>query len=296
MDNADGKQARKTGSSTSLGLLFDHGADCINSGLSTFCFMHFIKISSNIVYLPIPAILSVFFVVTLEEYYVGSLDFGKINIVNEGNTAISLLILTGFFFGNQIYHTQLFWGMNIADFVCYSMLFFGIIDNLVRIVKTMKGFGVCELLKRLSLFTFMTISFIPLCGFSENWVVTDHPKVLQYIYTFLAARIIISLMISHITHSTFEQFQFFPIIFSLLTAFIGFYDFYFLQGYEKKTSLVVGYAIITLLIIVTLYFALFVVSVIHKFSNYLEIKVFSLSHLKKVESQNGFMKLEDQSD
>ena len=39
MDNADGKQARKTGSSSPLGLLFDHGCDALNtfiSGLSMF--------------------------------------------------------------------------------------------------------------------------------------------------------------------------------------------------------------------------------------------------------------------
>ena len=33
LDNMDGKQARKTGSSSALGLLFDHGCDAINAGL-----------------------------------------------------------------------------------------------------------------------------------------------------------------------------------------------------------------------------------------------------------------------
>jgi len=39
LDNADGKQARKTGSSSPLGLLFDHGCDAMNtfvSGLTLF--------------------------------------------------------------------------------------------------------------------------------------------------------------------------------------------------------------------------------------------------------------------
>ena len=30
-DNTDGKQARRTGSSSPLGMLFDHGLDCVTS-------------------------------------------------------------------------------------------------------------------------------------------------------------------------------------------------------------------------------------------------------------------------
>jgi ethanolaminephosphotransferase len=30
-DNSDGKQARRTGSSSPLGMLFDHGADCLTT-------------------------------------------------------------------------------------------------------------------------------------------------------------------------------------------------------------------------------------------------------------------------
>ena len=33
MDNMDGKQARRMGTSSALGLLFDHGCDAINAGL-----------------------------------------------------------------------------------------------------------------------------------------------------------------------------------------------------------------------------------------------------------------------
>lgn len=33
MDNMDGKQARKIGASSALGLLFDHGCDAINGGM-----------------------------------------------------------------------------------------------------------------------------------------------------------------------------------------------------------------------------------------------------------------------
>lgn len=36
MDNADGKQARRTGTSSPMGELFDHGCDALNSASSSF--------------------------------------------------------------------------------------------------------------------------------------------------------------------------------------------------------------------------------------------------------------------
>jgi phosphatidylglycerophosphate synthase len=39
LDAVDGKQARRTGSSSPLGQLFDHGCDAINNGL--YCFFYF---------------------------------------------------------------------------------------------------------------------------------------------------------------------------------------------------------------------------------------------------------------
>jgi ethanolaminephosphotransferase len=33
MDNMDGKQARRTGTSSALGMLFDHACDAVNTGL-----------------------------------------------------------------------------------------------------------------------------------------------------------------------------------------------------------------------------------------------------------------------
>ena len=38
LDNMDGKQARKTGSSSPLGLICDHGCDCLNAFISSLTF------------------------------------------------------------------------------------------------------------------------------------------------------------------------------------------------------------------------------------------------------------------
>jgi ethanolaminephosphotransferase len=68
LDNSDGKQARKTGTSSPLGLLFDHGCDAMNtfvSGLTLFTVIQFGNGIYSLVGYTIA--FSVFFMATWEE-------------------------------------------------------------------------------------------------------------------------------------------------------------------------------------------------------------------------------------
>ncbi|ETI49981.1 hypothetical protein, variant 1 [Phytophthora nicotianae P10297] len=85
LDVADGKQARKTGNSSPLGLLFDHGCDALNVVVSACTFASTIMLGptywSLLIFLA-PAM--VFFMATWEEYYTGTLALPIINGPNEG--------------------------------------------------------------------------------------------------------------------------------------------------------------------------------------------------------------------
>ena len=108
LDNMDGKQARRTGSSSSLGLLFDHGCDAINSIFGSANWIVFMGLNP-IYHLPqiwilvfIPMIL--FFIATWEEYYTGKLILPVFNGPTEGLLiGASLSILTSFV-GRQFWH------------------------------------------------------------------------------------------------------------------------------------------------------------------------------------------------
>ncbi|KAI8912203.1 hypothetical protein PhCBS80983_g00199 [Powellomyces hirtus] len=96
-DNVDGKQARRTGSSSPLGELFDHGVDSLNcsfgalvqaAGLGMGLGWHTVFLHSMTVI--------VFFFSTWENYHTGSLYLGYINGPTEGLIiACTLLILSG---------------------------------------------------------------------------------------------------------------------------------------------------------------------------------------------------------
>jgi ethanolaminephosphotransferase len=68
LDNADGKQARKTGSSSPLGLLFDHGCDAMNTFISGLTLFTIVQIgNTGLASLAYMMPMSAFFLATWEE-------------------------------------------------------------------------------------------------------------------------------------------------------------------------------------------------------------------------------------
>lgn len=66
LDNMDGKQARKTGNSSTLGSLFDHGCDATNVIISATTIMEIAGISGTEFYLMI-AVLGISFSIPVIE-------------------------------------------------------------------------------------------------------------------------------------------------------------------------------------------------------------------------------------
>jgi ethanolaminephosphotransferase len=98
-DNMDGKQARRTGNSSPLGLLFDHGCDSNITYVSILTFCHIFQLGGTIYMLMmIVAVTAGFYFATLEEYYVGGLFLPIINGVSDG----AILLVAMSFFGGFV--------------------------------------------------------------------------------------------------------------------------------------------------------------------------------------------------
>ena len=118
LDNMDGKQARKTGSSSPLGLLFDHGCDAINSMFGSVTWIcafalvptdeYFFLAIAIMVYSP----MFVFYVSTWEEYYTGKLDLPMFNGPSEGLLLFATFNFISWWFGRSFWH-----GTEIYDFL-----------------------------------------------------------------------------------------------------------------------------------------------------------------------------------
>ncbi len=109
-DEMDGKQARKTGNSSPLGLIFDHGCDAFSTGLQALVALRTMQCGNNFLsYAMVVCSLAAFHFTTLEEYYVGTLKLPICNAVSDGSILIiGMYIVTGAL-------TNDFWAMTICD-------------------------------------------------------------------------------------------------------------------------------------------------------------------------------------
>ena len=102
LDEMDGKQARKTGNSSPLGLLFDHGCDAFTTGYFILICNKFVFGGNSLIgYGLISGCCAVFHITTLEEYYLGELFLQTGNGVTDGSISIIALMLYLAFYGTS---------------------------------------------------------------------------------------------------------------------------------------------------------------------------------------------------
>lgn len=107
----DGKQARRTGNSSALGLIFDHGCDCFAAGYQPLIFLRLMQVGDNLIAkIMTICILSAFHFITLEEYYSGYLFLPMFNGVSDGSVFIILSSLYSATQGNNMWATPLYDG------------------------------------------------------------------------------------------------------------------------------------------------------------------------------------------
>jgi len=115
MDNIDGKQARRTGTSSGLGELFDHGIDSLNCTLASLLETSAMGLGAT----PIGALTALIptlpmFFSTWETYHTHTLYLGYFNGPTEGLMIASTIMILSGLFGPQIWHQP------IAGLIGYS--------------------------------------------------------------------------------------------------------------------------------------------------------------------------------
>lgn len=215
----------------------DHGADCINTGISSMAYVQMINADTFWCYLVLIMVYTIFFYVTLEEYYFGSLDFPIINFVNEGTTGMFFILLIGVIFGNEFYSEELVYGFNFYQIFLTFSLFVVVLQALFILFKLFRKYKAADILLKNILFMIVNISFLLVIFITGNSVVQTHPKVIMYIYTILYSRTIIPIMIAHIFDSNFDQFHFFPILVSTIMIVISLFEKFLISGSFKFVTL-----------------------------------------------------------
>mmetsp|Transcript_10016 Transcript_10016/g.11397 ORF Transcript_10016/g.11397 Transcript_10016/m.11397 type:complete len:320 (+) Transcript_10016:231-1190(+) len=144
LDAIDGKQARRTGSSSPLGQLFDHGCDTLSTTLVALALIHTLKLGLSWQSKLLTASLWLpFYLAQLLEYHVGLVRTHVGNMgVTEGQLGQVAIMIVAALTGDSIFSSTI---------VSYAPFLVGIIPNFIT---------VCDIL-----ITFVIISSLLFAGF-----------------------------------------------------------------------------------------------------------------------------------
>ena len=122
-DNLDGKQARKTRTCSSFGMLLDHGCDVFTNICVLFNVSHLCRLGNDTIFIEFLLITLYlgFFSTTYEEFVLGEMHLGVFNGPDEGNFMIATGSLIGFILGNDFWIYRLkYINMTIGEIIIFS--------------------------------------------------------------------------------------------------------------------------------------------------------------------------------
>uniref|UniRef100_A0A0N5BV07 diacylglycerol cholinephosphotransferase n=1 Tax=Strongyloides papillosus TaxID=174720 RepID=A0A0N5BV07_STREA len=135
LDALDGKQARRTQSSSPLGELFDHGCDSMTQVFVTLNICYALQLGEYFSLVFVTNLISVvlFYCAQWQTYCTGVMKFGKFDVTEAQWTVITILLMTAFF-GPQIWTYHLF-GLPLKFYcICFSLFM-----AIVQFLGYMKG-------------------------------------------------------------------------------------------------------------------------------------------------------------
>jgi len=276
LDNVDGKQARRTGSSSPLGELFDHGCDSITMGLIGIITGATLRLGGLLTVLGLVVGWGPFYLAHWEEYHTGILIMGKFNGPTEAQLiVIGLLILTGIV-GPWMWVHTLFYIGDTAIGINHIAFVFTIVFSLITIGQNF--FKVLALPTRAMSTKDTLLQLLPLTClvvFSLLWLTTEnsllksHPHVSLMAISLLFAYLVSRIIVNRVCKEPTQLFHgiLIPLIIVAVVGVIG--------AIRDTHGGDLGLAV-TLLVLSGLQFVFFSVSIVHQLTSHLGIHAFTI--------------------
>lgn len=261
LDNADGKQARRTKTSSPLGLLLDHGLDAITASILSFNLCFILNIgneSLSFYFLFLNIYISEFFV-NYEEYRTGKMILQIINNADEGNLIVLLIAILGFIFGQDFWHFIIFSDIRIRDFFIYISLIgsiFSVSENINNIVKDKNYFEEVKILI-VDVFWIFNDVVLPLLTYIfDRKFYYDHFIFIYFSISLIFLRITIELLIDIVCKRKFRKNNMICVIIIIWYTFLfaNLFDCY----YVSRTLFLTLYYLIIALFMELIKFLIFV--------------------------------------
>ncbi|KAF1328624.1 Cdp-alcohol phosphatidyltransferase, partial [Globisporangium splendens] len=213
LDNLDGKQARRTGSSSPLGLLFDHGCDALNVSVGTMTMACVMQMGTTWKTLAFSMSAHVVFIcATWEEYYSGSLQLPMINGPTEGILIGCALKLFTAWVGSQFWTQESIPGFqNNSIFVIITAIssFFTIAVNGVNVLHAVRlaNDSILVALTRLTPFFILNSLAALWVMFSPSDIFSLYPRMFLWMIGLLNSKLVLHLMLAHLCGEEYHPFR-----------------------------------------------------------------------------------------
>jgi ethanolaminephosphotransferase len=296
MDNIDGKQARRTGTSSPLGELFDHGIDSLNCTLGSLLETAAMglgptKIGAFTALVPcLPMYFSCW-----ETYHTHTLFLGAFNGPTEG------LILACAFMAGSGYFGQQIWQYRVADYLGYdkllgdtvvldfwvlivlgSFLVFHLPECVINVVKARRqqNLPIWPVFLEWTPMIVYTASICAWCASPYSILLSDnHLLIFCLTLSFIFGRLTTKIILHHLTRRAFPMFTIMlvPLALGGIMAWLPAF------GFDAVPPIVERAYIHGLFLAAMLHYFFWATKVINRICDYLDINCLTI----KKRTQNG---------
>ncbi|XP_045492733.1 cholinephosphotransferase 1 isoform X1 [Colias croceus] len=217
LDAIDGKQARRTGSQSPLGELFDHGCDSISTVFIALGACIAVKLGEYPTWMFFQCFcaMTLFYCAHWQAYVTGTLKMGRID-VTEAQYAIILIHLISATLGPEAWAYQLptinisvNLLSNYAVVLMTVFLVFGYVKVIMRggVGKNGSTVAGTSILSPVIPFSFVVVPAFIIFQKSESHVYENHPALYILAFGMVAAKVTNRLVVAHMTKSEMEYYD-----------------------------------------------------------------------------------------
>lgn len=274
MDALDGKQARRTGTSSPLGELFDHGCDALTTIFVELAVGSTIQCGNGpFLFFVVLSMLIPFYTTQWEEYFTGELVLGYIG-VTEAQMITLAIHLSAFLFGHEVFFSEItFFGLTltVSTWLVIGCIVSGIgqtlwnISVVLKLISKGKAKASDAILFITPLFLTSIISGI-WYAFNTS-VVFDHPHTFHLMIGLIVANYVGRIIVYRVC--SLPASMFLELLAPLFTATV-------VSLTTGETFVTTTTLIYTLLLLYFAFYMHFALSIINQMTTYLGIRCLTI--------------------
>ncbi|XP_024942464.1 choline/ethanolaminephosphotransferase 1 isoform X9 [Cephus cinctus] len=215
LDAIDGKQARRTGTSTPLGELFDHGCDSVSTVFVALSACIAVQLGHYPTWMFFQCFcaMTLFYCAHWQTYVSGSLRFGKVDVTEAQFTIIGIHLVSAIF-GPRIWMTKIpLLGVGTLSNFVAVIVYMGYVHVFLEFCKVFESGGVgkngstiagTSVLSPIIPFSFVVVPAFIIYRKSTEYVYENHPALYILAFGMVAAKVTNRLVVAHMTKNEMQ--------------------------------------------------------------------------------------------